>query len=53
MVTLWHVTTGQELLSLPGVKAQVNGLSFAPDGRTLAAATHDGAMLLWRAARDR
>jgi len=30
-IHLWDPLTGQELLSLPGHKAQVNGLAFAPD----------------------
>ena len=49
-VTLWHVAKRAPLLALPGVRAQVNGLAFSPAGNALAAATHDGSLVLWRTA---
>jgi len=49
-IHLWDPLTGQELLSLEGHKAQVNGLAFSPDGMTLASCSHDGEVKLWRSA---
>jgi WD40 repeat protein/serine/threonine protein kinase len=48
-IRLWDPLTGQELLTLPGHKAQVNGIAFAPDGSSLASCSHDGEVKLWRA----
>ena len=48
-VHLWDPLTGQELLTLRGHKAQVNGIAFAPDGSSLASCSHDGEVKLWRA----
>ncbi len=46
---LWDTVTGQELLCLTDCKARVNAVAFSPDGSTLAAADHTGAITLWRA----
>ena len=48
-IRLWDALTGQELLTLLGHKAQVNGIAFAPDGSSLASCSHDGEVKLWRA----
>jgi WD40 repeat protein len=48
-IRLWDALTGQELLTLQGHKAQVNGIAFAPDGSSLASCSHDGEVKLWRA----
>jgi WD40 repeat protein/serine/threonine protein kinase len=48
-IRLWDPITGQELLSLQGHKAQVNGIAFAPDGSSLASCSHDGEVKIWRA----
>jgi WD40 repeat protein len=52
-IRLWDALTGQELLSLLGHKAQVNGIAFAPDGSSLASCSHDGEVKIWRASSDR
>jgi eukaryotic-like serine/threonine-protein kinase len=46
---IWDTITGQERLRLTDCKARVNALAFSPDGDTLAAADHSGAMTLWSA----
>ena len=46
-IRLWDPLTGQELLTLQGHKAQVNGIAFAPDGSSLASCSHDGEVKLW------
>ena len=46
---VWDAVTGQELLCLTDCKARVNAVAFSPDGYTLAAADHTGAVTLWRA----
>jgi WD40 repeat protein len=48
-IVLWDTLTGQELLTLEGHRAQVNGIAFAPDGSTLASCSHDGEVRIWRA----
>ncbi|HKB38374.1 MAG TPA: WD40 repeat domain-containing protein, partial [Gemmataceae bacterium] len=41
-IRLWEVMTGQEVRSWSGVRAAVNHVGFAPDGRTLASAERTG-----------
>jgi WD40 repeat protein len=48
-IRLWDTLTGQELLTLEGHKAQINGVAFAPDTSSLASCSHDGEVKLWRA----
>jgi WD40 repeat protein len=45
-IRLWHVQTGELLLSIP-VEHAVNGLAFDHKGRRLAAALYDGAVKIW------
>jgi len=45
-VRVWDTLTGQELLCLTDCKARVNAVAFSPDGYTLAAADHTGAITL-------
>ncbi len=47
-IKIWHVPSGQLLLTLAGHKGQINQLVFSPDGRTLASCSHDGTIKLWR-----
>jgi WD40 repeat protein len=46
-VRLWDVTTGKELRALDGHTNGVRGLAFAPDGKRLASASHDGTIRQW------
>src|SRR5262249_14031512 len=46
-VHLWEVATRRERLHFRGHAGTVYGVAFAPDGRTLAAATEGGQTLLW------
>ena len=48
-IRLWDTLTGQEMLTLQGHKAQVNGIAFAPDGSSLTSCSHDGEVKIWRA----
>ncbi len=48
-VHLWHVESGQELLTFADLPAAVNQVRFSPDGQHLAAAIHDGTVRIWRA----
>jgi WD40 repeat protein len=60
-IHLWETDSGRELFTLPGVNAAVDGLAFAPDGKTLAALCRSEApggglafeVLLWEAAADK
>ena len=49
VIRLWDPATGQELVSLPAHRAQINGLAFSPDGSILGSVAHDGSVRLWRA----
>jgi WD40 repeat protein len=46
-VSLVEVATGHERLRLRGHQSRVSGVAFAPGGRLLASASHDGTILLW------
>jgi WD40 repeat protein len=52
-VRLWDVTTGKELLAVPGEQASTTCLAFSPDSKTLATGhegRREGAVMLWDAA---
>jgi WD40 repeat protein len=47
------VATGKELLTLRGHSDAVGALAFAPDCKTLASGSNDGAVKLWDVATGR
>src|SRR5205823_3543501 len=50
-VRLWEVASGRRLAVLPAPEGRVTRLAFAPDGKTLAAATERATVTLWDVAR--
>ena len=44
---LWDVKSGRRSAPLPGVKSDVTSIAFSHDGKTVAAAMHDGEVLFW------
>jgi len=49
IVKAWDPRTGNELGSWTAHSNAIAGLAFAPDGRRLATASHDGTVKLWEA----
>jgi len=50
MINVWDVRTGTLLGACVGHKQGITALSFAPDGQTLASASHDGTLKFWNIA---
>jgi WD40 repeat protein len=48
-VLLWDAATGKELRRFAGLMDKIKSVAFAPDGKTLAAASGDGRVALWNA----
>lgn len=46
-ITLWSLSTGEELARLEAHKGQVAALAVSPDGNMLASASWDGSVGLW------
>ena len=49
---LWDVNTGEIIRVLDGHSDDVTSVAFSADGRTLASASRDGALLLWEIIPD-
>ena len=49
-VKLWDTDTGQELFTLKGHTASVQGVAFSPDGQRLASTSVDQTVKVWDAA---
>ncbi|MCZ6545751.1 MAG: hypothetical protein O6913_08615, partial [Chloroflexi bacterium] len=47
LTQLWEVATGKLLLTLPDHSSWVMSVEFAPDGRRLLTASHDGTARIW------
>jgi WD40 repeat protein len=48
-LTLWDVSTGQELLTLDGNGEDFTSVAFSPDGGLIASASADGIVQIWNA----
>ena len=46
-VTLWDAATGEETLTLRGIRKRVVSLAFSPDGHWLVAECSDGTIRVW------
>jgi WD40 repeat protein len=53
IIRLWSIPTRKELCLLKGCDGIVNSLVFAPDGRHLVSAEHDGPVRYWDVARGK
>jgi WD domain, G-beta repeat len=53
LVRLAAVPSGKDLATLVGHKRDVSGISFSPDGKTLATVADDGTVRLWHIATRR
>jgi len=49
-VLMWDVETGKEVHRFAGLKDNIKSVAFSPDGKTLAASSRDGRLVLWDAA---
>jgi eukaryotic-like serine/threonine-protein kinase len=52
-VKVWHVATGQEVLSLPAVSRGASTFAFSKDGRRIATARGNGTVTVWDTATGR
>ncbi len=47
LVSVWDAARGERIVVLRGHKAEVKGLAFSPDGRTIASTGRDLALRMW------
>ncbi|WP_254175063.1 hypothetical protein [Planktothrix pseudagardhii] len=47
-ITIWDLSTGQELGTLTGHSYEVQSLAISPDGQTLVSGSGDGTINIWR-----
>lgn len=52
VVRLWRLSDGQPQQAVHEFRAGISALAFSPDGRHLAAAADDGALLFWHLGRE-
>ncbi|CAM2070290.1 Non-specific serine/threonine protein kinase [Sulfidibacter corallicola] len=45
--SLWDLSSGERKAALSGHSAEIRGIAFSPDGKTLASASGDRKILLW------
>lgn len=48
-VLMWDVATGQEVRKFAGLRDNIKAVAFSPDGKSLAASSRDGRVVLWDA----
>jgi WD40 repeat protein len=46
-IKLWDFATGQFVRQFKGHKDEIDSLSFSPDGKMLASASHDKTVMIW------
>ena len=47
-ITIWDLSTGQELRTLTGHSESVNSVAISPDGQTLLSGSRDNTIKIWR-----
>jgi WD40 repeat protein/uncharacterized caspase-like protein len=50
LITVWNVTTGEDVAEFRGHTSDVTTLAFTADGRSLISGGHDGAVRIWNLA---
>ena len=53
MIRLWSTSSSRLLRRLYGHRGRVNGLTFSPDGNTIASGGSDGQLRIWDISRGR